>query len=138
MVADAAGNEGVPSNAFTVNIADNNDNAFTTRLNEQILTRASQAMTASTLEAVARRVEAVADGTASSTGGTGTTPALVYQFGGQSSLSGLLKSHGKAMLEDNMEYEQLFDDASFVVPLSAAEGGNWRRQVWRRCLVAMG
>ena len=71
VVADAAGNEGVPSNAFTVNIADNNDNAFTTRLNEQILTRASQAMIASTLEAVARRVEAVADGTASRAGGAG-------------------------------------------------------------------
>ena len=96
---------------------------ITTRLNKQILTRASQAMTASTLEAVARRVEAVAGGTASSAGGTGTTPALAYQFGGQSSLNGLLKSHGKAMLEDNMEYERLFDDASFVVPLSAAEGG---------------
>ena len=27
------------------------------------------------------------------------------------------------MLEDNMEYERLFDGASFVVPLSAAEGG---------------
>ena len=27
------------------------------------------------------------------------------------------------MLEDNMEYEQLFDGASFVVPLSADEGG---------------
>ena len=94
-----------------------------TRLNEQILTRASQAMTASTLEAVARRVEAAAGGTGNSAGGTGTTPALAYQFGGQSSLNGLLKSHGKAMLEDNMEYEQLFDGASFVVPLSAAEGG---------------
>ena len=95
----------------------------TARLNEQILTRASQAMTASTLEAVARRVDAAAGGAASNAGGTGTTPALAYQFGGQSSLSGLLKSHGKAMLEDNMEYEQLFDGASFVVPLSAAEGG---------------
>ena len=93
------------------------------RPNEQILTRASQAMTASTLEAVARRVEAAAGGAASSAGGAGTTPALAYQFGGQSSLSGLLKSHGKAMLEDQMEYEQLFDGASFVVPLSAAEGG---------------
>ena len=95
----------------------------TARLNEQILTRASQAMTASTLEAVARRVDAAAGGAASNAGGTGTTPALAYQFGGQSSLSGLLKSHGKAMLEDNMEYEQLFDGASFVVPLSADEGG---------------
>ena len=99
------------------------DTTTTTRLNEQILTRASQAMTASTLEAVARRVEAVAGGTASNAGGTGTTPALAYQFGGQSSLNGLLKSHGKAMLEDQMEYEQLFDGASFVVPLSADEGG---------------
>ena len=27
------------------------------------------------------------------------------------------------MLEDQMEYEQLFDGASFVVPLSATEGG---------------
>ena len=95
----------------------------TTRLNEQILTRASQAMTASTLEAVARRVEAAAGGTASSAGGAGATSGYAYQFGGQSSLSGLLKSHGKAMLEDNMEYEQLFDGASFVVPLSATEGG---------------
>ena len=73
---------------------------ITTRLNEQILTRASQAMTASTLEAVARRMEAVAGGTGNSAGGAGTTPALAYQFGGQSSLNGLLKSHGKAMLED--------------------------------------
>ena len=89
----------------------------TARLNEQILTRAAQAMTASTLEAVARRVEAGA----SSAGGAGTTSGYAYQFGGQSSLNGLLKSHGKAMLEDNMEYEQLFDGASFVVPLSAAE-----------------
>ena len=95
---------------------------ITTRLHEKILTRAAQAMTASTLEAVTRRVEAVADGAASSVGGAGATPALTYQFGGQSSLSGLLKSHGKAMLEDNMEYEQLFDGASFVVPLSADEG----------------
>ena len=95
-------------------------NDLATDLNEQILTRVSQAMTASTLEAVARRVEAVAGGA----GGTGTTPALAYQFGGQSSLSGLLKSHGKAMLEDNMEYERLFDGASFVVPLSATAGGN--------------
>ena len=89
---------------------------ITTRLNEQILTRAAQAMTASMLEAVARRVEAVA-------GGTGATSGYAYQFGGQSSLSGLLKSHGKAMLEDDMEYERLFDGASFVVPLSAAKGG---------------
>ena len=98
------------------------DTTTTTRLNEQILTRASQAMTAGTLEAVARRVDAAADG-AASTAVLGATPALAYQFGGQSSLSGLLKSHGKAMLEDQMEYEQLFDGASFVVPLSATEGG---------------
>ena len=48
----------------------------TARLNEQILTRASQAMTASTLEAVARRVEAAAGGAASRAGGAGTTSAL--------------------------------------------------------------
>ena len=109
---------------FTLTVesdTDTNTNT-TTRLNEQILTRASQAMTASTLEAVARRVDAVAGGTAS-TAVLGATPALAYQFGGQSSLRELLKSHGKAMLEDQMEYEQLFDGASFVVPLSAAEGG---------------
>ena len=108
--------------AFTLTVV-SETTTTTTRLNEQILTRASQAMTASTLEAVARRVEAAAGGAASSAGGTGSTPALAYQFGGQSSLSGLLKSHGKAMLEGEMEYEQLFDGASFVVPLSAAEGG---------------
>ena len=108
---------------FAVGYETSNIAETTTRLHEQILTRAAQAMTASTLEAVARRVDAVADGAASSAGSAGATPALAYQFGGQSSLSGLLKSHGKAMLEDNMEYEQLFDGASFVVPLSATEGG---------------
>ena len=116
-------NDATASLTFTVTVMPETDNALTTRLNELILTRASQAMTASTLDAVARRVEAAAGGDASSAGNAGTTPALAYQFGGQSSLNGLLKSHGKAMLEDNMEYERLFDGASFVVPLSAAEGG---------------
>ena len=108
---------------FAVGYQDATITAFTTRLNDQILTRASQAMTASMLDAVARRVEAVAGGAASSAGDAGSTPVLAYQFGGQSSLNGLLKSHGKAVLEDNMEYERLFDGASFVVPLSATEGG---------------
>ena len=107
---------------FAVGFEDAGITETIARLNEQILTRASQAMTASTLEAVARRVEAGAGG-AASTAVLGATSGYAYQFGGQSSLSGLLKSHGKAMLEDQMEYEQLFDSASFVVPLSAAEGG---------------
>ena len=110
------------------------------RLNEQILPRASLVMSASMLAAVAARVEAAADSTGgggigagigsidgtggtSGTGGTGgnsigTTPTLAYQFGGQSSLHGLFESHGKAMLEGQMEYEQLLEGASFVVPLS--------------------
>ena len=113
------------------------------RLNEQILPRASLVMSASMLAAVAARVEAAADstggggigagiGSIDGTGGTGgigdiggtdgnsigTTPTLAYQFGGQSSLHGLFESHGKAMLEGQMEYEQLLDGASFVVPLS--------------------
>ena len=107
------------------------------RLNEQILPRASLVMSASMLAAVAARVEAAADsaggggigagiGSIDGTGGTsgtdgnsiGTTPTLAYQFGGQSSLHGLFESHGKAMLEGQMEYEQLLDGASFVLPLS--------------------
>ena len=67
---------------FTVTIVSN-----TTRLNEQILTRASQAMTASTMAAVAARVGAGADGAGAGIAGTtgaGATPTLAYQFGGQS------------------------------------------------------
>ena len=89
-------------------------NAATARLNEQILTRASQAMTASTMAAVAARVDAAA-------GGAGATPTVAYQLGGQSSLRGLLESHGKAMLEGEMEYERLLDGASLVLPLAAAD-----------------
>ena len=105
---------------FTVTVVSNT----TTRLNEQILTRASQAMTASTMAAVAARVDAAAGGAGAGVAGTtgaGATPTLAYQFGGQSSLRGLLESHGKAMLEGEMEYERLLDGASLVLPLAAAD-----------------
>ena len=110
---------------FTVEVVPGSNTL--TRLNEQILTRASQAMTASTMAAVAARVDAVADGVGASVAGTtgaGATPTLAYQLGGQSSLRGLLESHGKAMLEGEMEYERLLDGASFVLPLSATDGNN--------------
>ena len=92
----------------------------TTRLNEQILSRAAPAMTAGTLAAVATRVESAADGTR----GRGNGESLAYQLGGQSSLRGLLETHGKAMLEQTMDYQGLLDDASFVLSLSesATEG----------------
>ena len=107
-VTASDGNASV-TDEFTVTVTDT-----TTRLNEQILTRASQAMTASTMAAVAARVDAAADG-------AGATPTVAYQLGGQSSLRGLLESHGKAMLEGEMEYERLLDGASLVLPLAAAD-----------------
>ena len=64
-------------------------------------------------------VDAAADG--AGVVGTAATPTVAYQFGGQSSLRGLLESHGKAMLEGEMEYERLLDGASFVLPLAAAD-----------------
>ena len=86
----------------------------TTQLNEQTLTRAAQVMTAGTLAAVGARVDAVAGGR----GGSGKP--LAYQLGGQSSLRGLLETHGKAMLEESMDYQGLLEGASFVLPLAAA------------------
>ena len=113
---------------FTVTVVTIN----TTLLTEQILTRASQAMTASTVAAVAARVDAAADG--AGVVGTAATPTVAYQFGGQSSLRGLLESHGKAMLEGEMEYERLLDGASFVLPLAAADsdsaGNTGAMAVW--------
>ena len=82
-------------------------------LNEQILSRTAQAITASAVAAMAGRVEFVA-------GGGSSVPA--YLFDGQSSLRGLFDAHGKSMLEGKMEYERLLDGASFALPLSAAEG----------------
>ena len=102
--------------------------AATTRLNEQILTRAAQAMTAGTLAAVAARVESAVDG------GSGGGKPLAYQLDGQSSLRGLLEKNGKAMLEDTMNYERLLDGASFVLPLSATDnasaGNAGKTAVW--------
>ena len=102
--------------------------AITTRLNEQILTRAAQAMTASTLAAVAARVESVADGV------HGSGKPLAYQIDGQSSLRGLLEKNGKAMLEEQMDYQRLLDGASFVLPLSATDnasaGNAGKTAVW--------
>ena len=82
-----------------------------TRLNEQILTRAASAMTASTLAAVAARVESAADGI----GGSGKP--LAFELDGRSSLHALLEKNGKAMLEETMDYQRLLDGASFVLPL---------------------
>ena len=83
-----------------------------TRLNEQILTRAASAMTASTLAAVAARVESAAGG------GRGSGKPLAFELDGRTSLHGLLEKNGKAMLEDTMDYQRLLNDASFVLPLS--------------------
>ena len=82
-----------------------------TRLNEQILSRVSQAATAGMLAAVAERVESAA---------SGGTSAPAVQFGGQSSLRGLLTANGQAILEDNMEYDRLWHGASFALPLDAS------------------
>ena len=72
--------EGMASLTFTVTIVSEVDTTATTRLNEQILSRATSAMTAGTLAAVAARVEAAADGS----GGSGKPVA--FQLDGRSSL----------------------------------------------------
>ena len=79
-----------------VTIVPDVDTTTTTQLNEQALTRAASAITASTLAAVGARVDAVAGGRG---GSAGSGKPLAYQLGGQSSLRGLLETHGKAMLE---------------------------------------
>ena len=83
-------------------------------------------MTASTLAAVAARVESAADG--------GSGKPLAFQLDGQSSLRGLLEKNGKAMLEEQMDYQRLLDGASFVLPLSATDnasaGNAGKTAVW--------
>ena len=112
-VSDANGAEAIQT--FTITI--NPGNAVSSellasheRINTMILSNAAQAITAATLSKVAERMHAV------------DNPAAAYQFGGQSSLSGLLKSYGQAVLEGTMDVERLFNGASFVLPLRAAEG----------------
>ena len=117
---------------FTVTVESDTDTNTTTRLNEQILTRAVSAMTASTSAAVATRVESAADGI----GGSGKP--LAFQLDGRSSLPALLEKNGKAMLEESMDYERLLDGgASFVLPLQATDGatndastGTGKTSVW--------
>ena len=111
---------------FAVGYATAADTAVTTRLNEQILSRAASAMTASTLAAVGARVESVADG--------GNGKPLAFELDGRSSLHALLEKNGKAMLEERMDYERLLDGASFVLPLSATDdastGNTGEMAVW--------
>ena len=113
-VTDSAGNQYSRSFLVIVSVVTTADIA---RMNDRIMPRASQAINANTLEVVAARVKSAA-------GGGGGAPAPAYQFGGQSSVSGLLKSHGEAILEGTMEYESLLDNASFVLPLRAGDDGN--------------
>ena len=141
--ADAVQDDAVLAHAFTSNdpnyddgvtnlsvtVMDNDTiTTLTTRLNEQILSRAVSAMTAGTLAAVAARVEAAADGS----GGSGKP--LAFELDGRSSLRRLLEKNGKAMLEETMDYQRLLDGASFVLPLSATDnastGNTGKTAVW--------
>ena len=79
------------------------------RINTMILSNTAQAITAATLNTVAARMNAAGRSTAA------------YQFGGQSSLQGLFKAHGRAMLEGTMEYERLLNGASFELPFRVAD-----------------
>ena len=116
---------------LSVTVMDNDTattTTLTTRLNEQILSRAVSAMTAGTLAAVAARVEAAADGS----GGSGKP--LAFELDGRSSLHALLEKNGKAMLEETMDYQRLLEGASFVLPLSATDdastGNTDKTAVW--------
>ena len=116
---------------LSVTVMDNDTattTTLTTRLNEQILSRAVSAMTAGTLAAVAARVDAAADGI----GGSGKP--LAFELDGRSSLHALLEKNGKAMLEDTMDYQRLLEGASFVLPLSATDdastGNTGKTAVW--------
>ena len=112
---NSGGNDSGIIATLSVTVTDNDTTRLTTNLNEQILSRAAQAMTTSTSAAVATRVESAADG------GRSSGKPLAFQLDGLSSLPGLLEKNGKAMLEDTMDYHRLLEGASFVLPLQATD-----------------
>ena len=81
------------------------------RVNEEILPRVTQAMAASTVSAVAGRIEAVTSG------------APITNVADRSFFYRLLKANERAINEGSFDLKMLLDGRSFALPLHAGEDG---------------
>ena len=81
---------------------------------ESALPQVMRAMTASTVDAVSGRIQrATSD----------TPPAAEFSFGGASTLSDALLSHGHALGNDTLDFTRLLAGSSFTMTLNAADNG---------------
>jgi len=81
---------------------------------ESVLPQVMRAMTASTVDAVAGRIErATSD----------TRPAAELSFGGATTLSDALLANGHALGNDTFDLGRLLANSAFTLPLNAADNG---------------
>ena len=81
---------------------------------ESVLPQVMRAMTASTVDAVSRRIERASSDTA---------PATGFNFGGASTLSDALLANGHALGNGTLDFSRLLAGSSFTMTLNAAGNG---------------
>ena len=81
---------------------------------ESALPQVMRAMTASTVDAVSGRIQRAT---------SNTPPAAEFSFGGASTLSDALLSHGHALGNDTLDFTRLLAGSSFTMTLNAADNG---------------
>ena len=85
---------------------------------ETILPQVMRAMTAGTVDAVSDRIQQA---------GSSAPPAMGFSFGGASTLSDAVLSHGQALADGTLDPGRLLAGSSFTLPLNAAADGGGGR-----------
>ena len=95
----------------TVTIRIDPDTTTIAALNETILTEVGRAMVNNTVSTIAQRIGQAAS----------APTATGLSLGGQSSLAGMLSTHGEAVSADSRHLRKLLSGSGFVLPLNASD-----------------
>ncbi len=98
---------------FTLTVVDDADKAQRAALNRVILPEVARAMADDRVSAIARRIRQA--------GADSVEAGQTLTLGGQSTLAGVLTTHGRALAEGAFDLKTLLGGSDFVLPLNARE-----------------
>ncbi len=98
---------------FTLTVVDDADKVQRAALNRVILPEVARAMADDRVSAIARRIRQA--------GADSVEAGQTLTLGGQSTLAGVLTTHGRALAEGAFDLKTLLGGSDFVLPLNARE-----------------
>ncbi len=115
MATDVDGDVTDPVINFMVAVVENKDREGMTDLNRLILPEVARALADHRVSAIAQRIRRAGDNSAQATRN--------LTIGGQTTLSGMALTHGRAFAEGTLDMNTLLGGSEFVLPLNASEVG---------------